>query len=117
MKENIRKKIIEEYKKGKSSLKIEKIVGISKPTILKLLRENNLIRKRDRCKSLEIQKDGENFFVIRKCPMCNIDVKTYSKDKTIACRNHFNALKTNCKKCSLKLQVGEGNPFYGKKTF
>lgn len=115
MEENIRKKIIEEYKKGKSSLKIEKIVGLSRPTILKVLHENNLIRKRDRCKSLKILNDGQFFFVIRKCPMCNLEVKTYSKDKIIACRNHFNSSKRNCKKCSLKLQEGEGNPFYGRK--
>jgi len=115
MEESVRKKIIEEYKNGKSSLQIVKIVGLSKPTILKVLRKNNLIRKRDRCKSLKIIKEGEKFFVVRKCPMCNLEIKTYSKDKTIACRNHINSLKRNCKKCSLKLQVGKGNPFYGKK--
>jgi len=33
------------------------------------------------------------------------------------CRNHFRLQekKPVCKKCSLELQVGEGNPFYGKK--
>ena len=116
MDEKIRKKIISEYKKGKSSLDIVKIVKLSKPTILKVLNENGLVRKRDRCSSLDIKKDGEKYYVIRKCPKCDRNIKTFSKDKVIACRNHFNKLKGTslCKPCSLKLQVGEGNPFYGK---
>ena len=56
MDEKIRKKIISEYKKGKSSLDIVKIVKLSKPTILKVLNENGLVRKRDRCSSLDIKK-------------------------------------------------------------
>ena len=40
MDEKTRKKIISEYKKGKSSLDIVKIVKLSKPTILKVLNEN-----------------------------------------------------------------------------
>lgn len=110
------KKIISEYKKGKSSLEIVKIVGLSKPTILKVLNKHNLVRKRDRCSTLDIKKDGERYYVTRKCPNCNKDIKTYSKDKVIACRNHFNKLEGTllCKPCSLKLQVGEGNPFFGK---
>lgn len=116
MNEKIRKKIISEYKKGKSSLDIVKIVKLSKPTILKVLNENGLVRKRDRCSSLDIKKDGKKYYVIRKCPKCDRNIKTFSKDKVIACRNHFNKLKGTslCKPCSLKLQVGEGNPFYGK---
>ena len=116
MDEKTRKKIISEYKKGKSSLDIVKIVKLSKPTILKVLNKNGLIRKRDRCSSLDIKKDGEKYYVIRKCPKCNKNIKTFSKDRVIACRNHFNKLKGTslCKPCSLKLQVGEGNPFYGK---
>jgi G:T-mismatch repair DNA endonuclease (very short patch repair protein) len=116
MDEKIRKKIISEYKKGKSSLDIVKIVKLSKPTILKVLNENGLVRKRDRCSSLDIKKDGEKYYVIRKCPKCDKNIKTFSKDRVIACRNHFDKLKGTslCKPCSLKLQVGEGNPFYGK---
>ena len=111
------KKIILEYKKGKSSIEISKIIGLSKPTILKVLNKHNLVKKRDRCSSLNIKKEGEKYLIIRKCPKCNKDIKTYSKDKVIACRNHFNKLKNNslCKPCSLKMQVGEGNPFFGKK--
>ena len=111
------KKIISEYKKGKSSLDIVKIVGLSKPTILKVLNKHNIVRKRDRCSTLDIKKDGEKYYVTRKCPNCGKDIKTTSKDKVIACRNHFNKLEGTslCKPCSLKLQVGEGNPFFGKK--
>jgi len=111
------KKIISEYNKGKSSLQITKIVGLSKPTILKVLNKHNLVRKRDRCKSLDIKKEGGFYQVKRKCPKCNQDIITKSKDKGIACRNHFRKINgiSLCKPCSLKLQVGEGNPFYGKK--
>ena len=111
------KKIISEYKKGKSSLDIVKIVGLSKPTILRVLNRHNLVRKRDRCNELDIKEDGEKYYVIRKCPKCGKEIKTISKDKVIACRNHFNKLNNDrmCKPCSLSLQVGEGNPFFGKK--
>jgi len=111
------KQIISEYKNGKSSIEIVKIVGLSKPTILKVLNKHNLIRKRDRCLSLNIKKDGNKYYVLRKCPMCKNDVKTSSKDKTIACRNHFNKINNNslCRICMGKNNTGEGNPFYGKK--
>ena len=111
------KKIISEYKKGKSSLEISKMISLSKPTILKVLNKHNLVRKRDRCSSLDIKKDDEKYYIIRKCPKCNKDIKTNSKDKVIACRNHFSKINGSslCKPCSLKLQVGEGNPFFGKK--
>ena len=111
------KKIISEYKKGKSSLEISKMISLSKPTILKVLNKHNLVRKRDRCSSLDIKKDDEKYYIIRKCPKCNKDIKTNSKDKVIACRNHFSKISGSslCKPCSLKLQVGEGNPFFGKK--
>ena len=117
MESKIRNKIIREYKKGNSSLVIAKMVGLSKPTILKVLKDVGITRRRDRCKSLDIIKEDEKYYIIRKCPKCNKDIKTTSKDKTIACRNYINALNGGylCKPCSLKLQEGKGNPFYGKK--
>lgn len=117
MDNKLRKKIIEEYKKGKGSTQIVHILGVSKKRILKILNEEGIIRKKDRCKSLNIEKDNKGYFVCRRCPMCGNEIKTYSKDKIIACRNHFNKIKGTslCKPCSLKLQVGPGNPFYGKK--
>lgn len=110
------KKIISEYKKGKSSLDIVKIVGLSKPTILKVLNKHNLIRKRDRCSTLDIKKEGERYYVTRKCPKCNKEIKTTSKDKVIACRNYFNAIKgsNNCVKCMSESFIGKGNHFFGK---
>lgn len=110
------KKIILEYKKGKSSLEISKIIGLSKPTILKVLNKHNLVRKRDRCSSLDIKKEGERYYIIRKCAKCNKDIKTTSKDKGIACRNYFNAINNNhnCVKCMSKSFIGEGNHFFGK---
>jgi G:T-mismatch repair DNA endonuclease (very short patch repair protein) len=117
MDEKTKKIIISEYKKGKSSLQIVKIVNLSKQTILKVLNKHGLIRKRDRCKSLDIKSEKDGYSVVRKCPKCGKDIKTFAKDKAIACRNHFRKLKGSslCKPCSLSLQVGEGNPFYGKK--
>lgn len=117
MDDSVEKKIISEYKKGKSSLDIVKIVKLSKPTILRVLNNHNLIRKRDRCATLNIKvKDG--FYVVeRVCTKCECLLETKSKDKGIACRNHFNKINNQslCKPCSLKLQVGERNPFFGKK--
>ena len=76
MDDKIEKKIILEYKNGKSSIDIVKIVGLSKPTILKVLNKHNLIRKRDRCSSLNIKKDGDKYYVLRKCPSCENEIKT-----------------------------------------
>lgn len=117
MDKKIEKRIIEEYKKGKGSTIISREIGISKPTILNILNKNGIVRKRDRCSSLDIRKNNNTFYVIRNCPKCNKEIKTESKDRAIACRNHFNKINKNssCKSCSLLLQVGEGNPFYGKK--
>jgi len=115
MEDKLKKQIIKLYIEGKSSLEITKIVGLSKPTILKVLNKEGVVRKRDRCKSLTIYKIEEYFIVDRKCPLCKKTIQTRSKDKNIACRNHFNKIKMNCKKCSLLLQHGSGNPFYGKK--
>jgi len=108
--------IVNEYKKGKSSLQLVKEIGVSKPTILKVLNKHNVVRKRDRCQDLNIYCVNNIYYVKRNCPKCQSEIKTTSKDKIIACRNYYNAIdkKTLCKKCSLEGQVGEGNPFYGK---
>lgn len=111
------KKIISEYKKGKSSLDIVKIVGLSKPTVLRVLNKHNLVRKRDRCSKLDIKVKDDFYVVGRVCPKCKCVIETKSKDKGIACRNHFNKIKNgyNCIKCMSESFTGEGNPFYGKK--
>jgi len=111
------KLILNEYRNGKSSLVLSKEFNVSKPTILKILKNHNVIRKRDRCDSLDIKKNDEYYIIERICPICVETILTKAKQKTVACRNHFNKLNENrpCKKCSLELQVGEGNPFYGKK--
>ena len=107
--------IVKEYLTGKSSLMLEKELGISKPIILKILKKHNVTRKRDRCKSLNINKNDDKYVILRKCPKCKIDVVVSSNNPTITCRNYFNLKKSLCKKCSLQEQIGEGNPFYGKK--
>lgn len=116
MDNKIKNKIIKQYLKGDGSTTIEKKLKISKKIILKILNDEGIVRKRDRCSSLDIKKDGEKYYVTRKCPDCGKDIKTTSKDKVIACRNHFNKLNGTslCKPCSSKLQIGEGNSFFGK---
>jgi G:T-mismatch repair DNA endonuclease (very short patch repair protein) len=108
--------IIKEYLGGKSSLVLEKEMGVSKPSILKILKKHNVTRRRDRCKSLDIKKNGDKYVILRKCPKCDNNIKTTSKDRTIACRNYFNAINENrkCVKCMGESFNGEGNHFYGK---
>lgn len=117
MDNNTEKRIIKEYKEGKSSLQIAEIVGYSKPTILKVLHKHNLVRKRDRCEKLKYEVKNGYYVLYRKCPTCNKLITTKSKDKLICCRNHINKInnKNDCKTCSLEKQKGKGNPFYGKK--
>ena len=117
MDKTLKEKIIKEYLSGKGSPTIAKELKTYKPGVLKVIREAGLTRKRDRCQSLDIINDGDKFYITRKCPMCRKEIKTISKYKVVACRNHFNKLNGSsiCKPCSLKLQEGKGNPFYGKK--
>jgi hypothetical protein len=117
MDKSLKKQIVSDYLSGKSSVKLSEELKISKPTILKVLNEFNVIRKRNRCESLNIIDENGNFVVYRQCPNCKQEIKTSSKEKTIACRNHFRKINDGslCKPCSLELQKGSGNPFYGKK--
>jgi G:T-mismatch repair DNA endonuclease (very short patch repair protein) len=109
--------IVKEYLGGKSSLVLSKELKISKPTILKILKKHNVTRKRDRCESLDIKKEGDKYVILRKCPKCSKDIRTTSKDRIIACRNYFNAInkKCECVKCMGESFIGEGNHFHGKK--
>lgn len=109
--------VIKEYLDGKSSLVLCEELGVSKPVILKILKKHNVTRKKDRCSRLKIEEENGRFYVLRKCPMCNKVLKTTSKDKVIACRNHYNNVNNNstCKTCMGKKNNGEGNPFFGKK--
>jgi len=117
MDKKLKEEIIKEYLSGKGSTTIAKELNTYKPGVLKVIKDAGLTRKRDRCQSLDIINDGGRYYIIRECPKCSKQIKTTSKDKTIACRNHINAINSGnlCKPCSLKLQEGEGNPFYGKK--
>ncbi len=118
MNEDLRKKIISEYRGGKASTVIDKEFNVSKPVILKILHEEGIIRKRDRCSSLDIKKDEDGFFYLFwTCRLCNQNIKRFSKNSSILCRNHYNHLKCDgvCKECRPKIQSGPNNPFYGKK--
>jgi G:T-mismatch repair DNA endonuclease (very short patch repair protein) len=117
MTDKLIKQIIKEYKEGKGSVILSREFNVNKKTILKILNTQGIIRKRNRCESLDIRPDGNSFIVLRNCPKCGCELFTKSKDKNIACRNHFNKLNNNslCKNCLIKKQNGMGNPFYGKK--
>jgi len=108
--------IVKEYLTGKGSTLISKEFKISKDKILYILNKKKLIRKRNRCSSLEIKQIGESFIIEKSCSKCKKNITYTSKHKTICCRNYFNSIKKKslCKLCSLELQNGPGNPFYGK---
>jgi G:T-mismatch repair DNA endonuclease (very short patch repair protein) len=109
--------IVDEYKKGKSATLISKELGVSKPTILKILNKHNVIKKRDRCKSLKIIKEIDKFIIVKKCPNCGKEYNMTSNNSTILCRNYFNSSikKRLCRICLSKSMSGENNPFFGKK--
>jgi G:T-mismatch repair DNA endonuclease (very short patch repair protein)/phage FluMu protein Com len=117
MDEQLIKKIIEEYRNGVGSTTISKKLRVSKQKVLKIVKEQNLTRKRDRCSKLSIIQEDDTFKIEKKCPMCGTIGFVTTKNKTTACRNYYNTIskKSNCKKCSLILQQGEGNSFFGKK--
>jgi G:T-mismatch repair DNA endonuclease (very short patch repair protein) len=109
--------IVTEYLGGKSSLVLSKELNVSKQKILKILKKYNVTKKRDRCKSLDIKKEGEKYIILRKCPKCGVDVMVSSKHPTIACRNYYRTIneKYKCVKCMGESFIGNGNHFYGKK--
>lgn len=109
--------VIKEYLSGKSSLILAEEFNVSKPKILGILKKNNVTRKRDRCKSLEIKEVDGRFITKRVCPNCKKEVDVTTTNPTTTCRNYFKALNENpiCKKCLGDVMTGEGNPFYGKK--
>ncbi len=80
-----------------SSLVLSSEFGVSKPTILKILKKHDVTRKRDRCNSLNITESNGYYVVERVCPTCKEIILTKSKDKVIACRNHFIKLKDELK--------------------
>lgn len=117
MKKEIIKLILDDYKKGIGSTTLSKKYNINKQKILKLLNEHQLIKKKDRCRKLNIIKEGELFLIEKTCPICNNTSFIKTKSSTTTCRNYYNTIKRggNCKSCSLELQKGEGNSFFGKK--
>ena len=78
--------VIKEYLSGKSSLVLVEEFNVSKPKILGILKKNNVTRKRDRCKSLEIKEVDGRFITKRVCPNCkkeggNIAMKRWHFEK------------------------------------
>jgi G:T-mismatch repair DNA endonuclease (very short patch repair protein) len=117
MKKELIDLILKDYKNGIGSTTLSKKYNVGKQKILKLLNDSQLIRKKDRCKKLNIIKEEEFYIIEKICPTCNTKSFIKTKESTTTCRNYYNTIKRggNCKKCSLDLQKGIGNPFYGKK--
>jgi hypothetical protein len=117
MKKEIIDLILNDYKNGINSIKLSEKYKICKKKILNLLKDSNLLKKRDRCKKINITQNEGHFIIDKLCPSCNFATKIKTKKRATTCRNYYNALKRGdkCKKCSLELQKGAGNPFFGKK--
>ena len=81
--------VIREYLSGKSSLILAKEFTVSKPVILKILKKNNVTRKRDRCKSLKIEKVDEKYITKRICPNCKKEIDVVTTRPVTTCRNYF----------------------------
>lgn len=113
MDEIVKKKIIDLYLSGVGSTTIIKLVdGVTKRKVLKVLNENNLIKKNENEEYDSFLFDGNKYHTTWKCNKCLNSIPTYASTKYYLRRNLKN--KNICKKCSLKLQHGEGNPFFQK---
>ncbi len=110
-------KIIELYQSGMGSTTITKELKIGKAFILKLLNDKNILRNRKKDDEYKdfIFEDGQ-WNTFWTCNECNNQIKASASKPFYLNRNikKINIKNSVCKACSLKKQVGEGNPFYGK---
>jgi len=104
--------IINLYLSGYGSTTIVKLLSLPKRKVLKVLNDNNLINKKQNPIYKNFKFDGTNWYTFYTCSTCNEDIKYYASKKYYLARNLEK--KDKCKKCSLELQIGVGNPFYGK---
>jgi G:T-mismatch repair DNA endonuclease (very short patch repair protein) len=103
------------YISGIGSSSISKTLNISKPKILKILNTYGLIRNNKHSEEFYSQfweEDGM-WCGYWKCETCEKDIKFSVNNKSLLNRNLKK--KKTCRECSLKKQIGYGNPFYGKK--
>lgn len=113
---NNEKQIIALYLSGIGSTTICKLIpNTTKREILKIIKDNNLLRNRRIPKEFYDNFSFENnkwcgYYI---CKTCNDKIKFCINDKSLLNRNLKR--KKECKKCSLKKQRGDGNPFYNKK--
>lgn len=109
----MKNEIINLYLNGYGSPTISKNLGIPKKKVLKILNENNLIKKNinEEYKDYTL-KDGK-WYHHYICDTCEKKIECYAQKKFLLRRNLKN--KKTCKPCSLNKQKGESNPFYGKK--
>jgi G:T-mismatch repair DNA endonuclease (very short patch repair protein) len=111
----IENKIIELYLSGIGSTTIVKLTNIPKRKILNLLKNKNILRNRYHGDDFYNQFWNEKNMWCGNwvCEMCNETIKFCVNNKVYLNRN-LNKKKI-CKSCANKNQIGENNPFYGKK--
>jgi hypothetical protein len=107
------KEVIDLYLSGHGSTTIIKLLPISKRKVLKILNDNNLIKTPSNPEYENFKFDGTNWYTFYNCCTCEKTIKCYASKRYYLSRNL--SKKNKCNKCSLKLQKGEGNPFYSKK--
>jgi len=103
------------YLSGIGSTSISKELKISKPKILRIINSFGIMRNRLHSEEFYSNFTEENgkWVGFWKCSDCGEEIRFSVNKKYLINRNIKR--KKVCKKCSLKKQIGEGNPFYGKK--
>lgn len=113
---NNEKEIIKLYLSGIGSTTICKLIpNTTKKEILKIIKDNNLLRDRKLSKAFydNFSFEDNKWCGYYTCTTCNDKIKFCVNTKSLLNRNLKR--KKECKKCSLKKQKGDGNPFYNKK--
>jgi G:T-mismatch repair DNA endonuclease (very short patch repair protein) len=107
--------IVKLYLSGISSNNISKNLQLPKLKIVNILKEHNILRSRLLSNEFYSNFWEENgmWFGNWCCENCNEKILFSVNKKYLLNRNIKR--KKICKKCSLKKQIGEGNPFFNKK--
>lgn len=92
---------------------ISKLLNISKGKVLKILNQYNLINKKDESIYDDFVFDGTKWLTYYTCDTCLEKIEVFASERYYLYRNLKK--KKTCKSCSLDKQVGDGNPFFGRK--
>lgn len=111
----ILKEIKDLYESGLGVCEIAKKLNFGRHTITKLFKELGIFKNRFHSEEFYSQfwLEDDKWWGYWECNECKEQIKFGVSEKCLL--NRELKKKNICKKCSLKKQVGEGNPFYGKK--